>query len=224
MIAFGICVGSEERLERCALAGLRRVSEPDSPVATSRDNDSIFTAYNEMLDAFGDDERLEALVLLHEDVEILDRAFCDKIRSVLSEPRVAIAGVIGARNVTSLKWWDGDGCGRVRESRGVVDLGRGRHDVDVVDGLLLALSPWAVRNLRFDDANFCGFHGYDVDICFQARAAGMRVVIEDIDVMHHTNGGYGDVATYTAADEMFRAKWAAETPTQSAEPLDSRAV
>src|SRR5438067_5117215 len=132
MIGFGICVGSEERFERCALPGLRRVADPDAPIATSTRNTSIFVAYNEMLDAFADADHLEALVLLHEDVEILDPAFCSKVRTALAEPDIAIAGVIGARNVTSLKWWHGECRGRVRESRGLVDFGRGRHDVDVV--------------------------------------------------------------------------------------------
>ena len=46
------------------------------------------------------------------------------------------------------------------------------------------LSAWAVRNLRFDEA-LAGRHGYDVDICMQAAAAGRRVVTADLRVVHH---------------------------------------
>ena len=38
---------------------------------------------------------------------------------------------------------------------------------------MIVLSPWAVRNLSFDE-RVAGRHGYDVDICLQARAAGKR--------------------------------------------------
>jgi GT2 family glycosyltransferase len=57
-------------------------------------------------------------------------------------------------------------------------------EVDTVDGLLLVLSPWAVRNLRFDES-LGRFHGYDLDFCLQARAAGRKVVTADLKIVHH---------------------------------------
>jgi 2-polyprenyl-3-methyl-5-hydroxy-6-metoxy-1,4-benzoquinol methylase len=79
----------------------------------------------------------------------------------------------------------------------------------MIDGLIMVLSPRAVQQLRFDEQTFTGFHGYDADICFQARRAGMRVVVDDLEVIHHTKGGYGDPAAFLAADRAFRAKWIA---------------
>jgi hypothetical protein len=212
MIAFAACVGSEQKYRDFAQPGLRQACEPDSLVAEVTTDTSIFSAYNEVLEALAPREDLEALVLLHEDVEIVDSDFCGKLRRRLAEPGVAVVGVIGATGVTSLAWWEGQGRGRCLETRGLVDFGGGAHDVDSVDGLLLALSPWAVRNLRFDEERFSGFHGYDADICFQARAAGKRVVVEDIAVVHHTKGGYGDLAAYAACDAAFRAKWGLGEP------------
>jgi hypothetical protein len=207
MIAFAACVGSEEKFRRYAQPGLRIACEPDSPVAEATTDSSIFSAYNEVLDAFADAPDLEALVLLHEDLEIVDSDFCGKLRRRLADPSVAVLGVIGARGVTSLAWWEGEGRGRCLETRGLVDFGGGFHDVDTVDGLLMVLSPWAVRNLRFDEEHFSGFHGYDADLCFQARAAGRRVVVDEIAVIHHTKGGYGDLEAYAACDLAFREKW-----------------
>ena len=37
-------------------------------------------------------------------------------------------------------------------------------EVDTVDGFVLALSPWAVRNVRFDES-LGQLHGYDFDFC-----------------------------------------------------------
>ena len=83
------------------------------------------------------------------------------------------------------------------------------RDVDALDGLLLVLSPWAVRELRCDTETFTGFHAYDMDLCFQARKAGQRVVTAPLNVFHHTKGGYGDAAAWQAADAAFRRKWTA---------------
>ncbi|MFL6110645.1 MAG: glycosyltransferase, partial [Catenulispora sp.] len=166
-----------------------------------------FEAYNEVLDAVADLDGMDALVLLHEDVEITDPGFCARIRAALQQPDVAILGAVGARRVSGLAWWEGETFGRVIESRGPIDFGGGTHDVETVDGLMLVLSPWAVRNLRFDAERFTGFHGYDADICFQARAAGRRVLVTDLPLVHHTKGGYGDLEAYRAADRAWREKW-----------------
>lgn len=219
MIAFAACVGSQEKFRRCALPGLRLAAEPDSLVIEATTDTSIFEAYNEVLDALAARDDLEALVLLHEDVEITDPHFCAKLRAALAPPAVAVAGAIGARNVTSLRWWEGVGYGRVLETRGLIDFGGGAHDVEAVDGLLLCLSPVAARGLRFDCERFRGFHGYDVDFCFQARAAGLRVRVEELGVVHHTKGGYGDEAAFREADRIWRKKWLKSREREPITPL-----
>jgi hypothetical protein len=209
MIVFAACVGSPEKFATCALHGLRLAAETDSPLIEATTDRSIFEAYNEVLDAVAGLDGLEALVLLHEDVEIVDPGFCARIRAALQQPDVAIVGAIGARGVTSLAWWEGETFGRVLESRGPIDFGGGTHEVETVDGLMLVLSPWAVRTLRFDQQRFTGFHGYDADICFMARAAGRRVLVTELPLVHHTKGGYGDFEAYRAADRAWREKWLA---------------
>jgi 2-polyprenyl-3-methyl-5-hydroxy-6-metoxy-1,4-benzoquinol methylase len=223
MFAFASVIGSEEKFRRCAAPGIGRVSEPDAVVAEYTDATSMCTAYNEVLDTFADRDDLEALVLLHDDTEILDPAFCAKVRRRLADDDVAVVGVVGAQDVRSLEWWNGKGRGRVKETRGDIDFGGHDEDVDAVDGLLLVLSPWAVRNLRFDADRFDHFHGYDVDFCFQARAAGRRVVVDDIELFHHTKGGYGDEEAFRRADAAFRSKWLADTAPPSAAEQPSAA-
>jgi hypothetical protein len=207
MIAFVSCVGSPETYARRALPGLHRVGEPGSVAGQVTSESSIFEAYNRALDHFGVLEDLEALVLVHEDVELFDRDFGDRIRRALADPQVAIVGAVGARDVDSLAWWHGEVAGRAFEPRGALDGGFDEPEVDAVDGLLMALSPWAVRNLRFDEARYTGFHGYDVDLCFQAREAGRRVVVTELTLFHHTKGGLGDGDAFQAANRAFRAKW-----------------
>jgi hypothetical protein len=208
MIAFAACIASPEKFSARAAPSINRALERDGVFAELTTDTSIHDAYNEALDHFSTIDGLEALVLMHEDVELLaPEGFCTRVRSVLADPDIAIAGVVGARGVTGLAWWDGTIAGSVAETRGVVEGDRTDCDVDAVDGLMMVLSPWAVRHLRCDTDTFSGFHGYDMDLCFQARAAGRRVVVADLPVFHHTKGGYGDVAAWQAADAAFRAKW-----------------
>lgn len=208
MIAYGICIGSEEKFQSIARRGLAACADPGAAIAESRENRSIFEAYNEILEHFSADPAMEALVLMHEDVELRDLRFEEKLRELFAaDAQIAVAGVIGGRHVTSLAWWEGEGRGRCLETRGRIDFGGGIEPVDSVDGLLLALSPWAVRNLRLDELTYHGFHGYDVDFCFQARAAGRKVVTIDLDLVHHTKGGYGDPSAFQRADIAFRRKW-----------------
>jgi hypothetical protein len=112
MIVFASCVASPAKLAAFAAPGLRRALEPDSVFAELGTDHSIHAAYNEALEHFAGAGGLEALVLLHEDTELLDADFCDRVRAALRDPSVAIAGAIGASGVTSLRWCEGDIAGR----------------------------------------------------------------------------------------------------------------
>src|SRR5919107_5888845 len=112
MIAFAACVGTPAKLAAYAAPGLRQAMERDSVFAELTTDRSIHEAYNEALDHFAATPGLEALVLLHEDTELLDADFCERVRSVLRDPSVAIAGAVGATGVSSLRWWEGTIAGR----------------------------------------------------------------------------------------------------------------
>ena len=134
-------------------------------------------------------EDLEALVLLHQDVELVDEDFAARIREALSDPDVAIVGCAGAVGVRSIAWWQGAvtwaGLTHRYSEYGGGDFPGSRWDpdpfppyaepgeVDSIDGFVMVLSPWAVRNLRFDES-LGKLHGYDFDICMQAKEASRR--------------------------------------------------
>ncbi len=235
MIAFAACVADAEKFRTIAAPGLRTAAEADSVVVEAQTTTSIFEAYNEILEAVADRDDLEALVLLHEDTEILDPGFCTKVREVLADGTVGVIGVVGGRGADGLAWWNAPvKAGRVTETRGVIDFGTpGVVDVDAVDGLLLVLSPWAARELRFDTQTFTGFDAYDADICAQARAAGKRVVVAELEVAHrHTRTGTSrtaedgqadtaDDSSYARADRLFREKWQAGGVATKAPPAQS---
>ena len=140
-------------------------------------------------------------MLVHQDTELVDPDFCAKVRAgARATPMSPSPGCIGALGVRSIAWWEGSVTWASFIHR-YDELGGGdlpgfawsagerppfarTGEVDVVDGFLLVLSPWAVRNLRFDES-LGALHGYDVDFCLQARAAGRKVVTADFRAVHH---------------------------------------
>jgi GT2 family glycosyltransferase len=216
VIVFGTGVTDEEAYRRWALPSIERVREPDSLVIAKRGAGSLQGAYNEILDEAATKDDLEAVVLLHQDVELVSTRFLARLRHVLSRDEVAVVGTVGARGVRTIAWWEHRvSFGRVGWPEvmpsGVVhgDVTSGVHAVDVVDGLLLVLSGWAARLLLFDP-RFAPMHGYDVDLCFAARAAGGLVVATDLDVVHHTDGVFKTAASrrdWVASYYAFHRKW-----------------
>ncbi len=202
VIAYGCCVGSWDKV--------RRYVEPriGGQLLTVHGATSIAEAYNEIIDTARGVHDLEALVLLHDDLEIIDHDFETKLCDALTQRDVALVGVAGARGAGTLAWWNADVIGHQLTDSGMIDFGPRTGDVEVLEGSLLALSPWAVENLRFD-TRYGGFHGYD-DIGYEAVARGKRVVVADIDTHHHTHTGWRSSAYYAAwqaADIKFREKW-----------------
>jgi GT2 family glycosyltransferase len=212
VIAFGCAITSDEKYREWALPGLRRAAEPDSLMVTRRDGGTLQAAYNSMIEEVRRRPDVEALVLLHQDTEIRDDAFAAKLRESLRHPLVGVVGVVGWRGVGGLGQWS-DSVGAVAAPR---LLGPGRRldsvvsegTVEAVDGLLMALSPWAIRTLCFDERFARWFHGYDFDLCFQARERGRRVVVADFDVAHHAGFDFFDRRTWVPAARLWHGKWA----------------
>jgi hypothetical protein len=223
MIAFGTAITDPEKYERFAGPGIRRVREPDSRVFPHQSTGSLFRNYNLILDLAGEDPELEALALIHQDAELMDPDFCTKVREALADPDVAIIGLVGAIGVRSIAWWEGSvkwasfthryeelGGGEVsamtfeeREIPSFAETG----EVDSIDGFVMILSPWAVKNLRFDES-LGKLHGYDFDLCCQARAAGKKVVTADLRAVHHHSLNLiGEPNTWTEAYIRLLEKW-----------------
>jgi Glycosyltransferase like family len=202
MIAFGCVISDSELYERYAKSGIRLAAAPDSAVFAQASPGSVARIYNLILDQAAERADLEALVLVQERAEILDRGLCEKVRRAFGDPDVAVVGCAGAVGVRSIAWWEGtvtwassvyrdDELGR-EEFPPLTFAGDNGHagpephtgEVDAVDGVLMAISPWAVRNLRFDES-LGPRYGYEFDFCLQARAAGRKVLTEDLKVAHY---------------------------------------
>lgn len=83
MMAFGVCISDEVAFSCSALRGVLRIAEHDSALLTATGVDEA-TGRGEILDGFASLEGVEALVLLHEQLEILDADFIPKLRRRLA--------------------------------------------------------------------------------------------------------------------------------------------
>ena len=223
MIVFGCPITNGRLYETYAGPGIRRVAEPDSEVLAYQSGGSIFRAYNALMEQAAKRDDLEALVLLHQDSELVDPDFCPKIRKALRDPEVAIVGCAGAIGPRNISWWEGlvpwaSFAHRYEEMGGGEIPGLSWHadrvptyattgEVDVIDGFIIVMSPWAVRNLSFDES-LGQLHGYDLDICLQAKAAGKKVVTTDFRAIHHHSLDLiGDQEAWVTAHMRIAEKW-----------------
>lgn len=234
MIVFGTAVTDPETYDRCAAAGIQRAAEPDSVILAHQTAGSLFRNYNLLLDMAVEHEGLEALVLVHQDAELDDLDFATKVREALRDPDVAIIGCVGALGVRSIAWWQGavtwaSVTHRYQEYGGGDTEAAGwdpgklpsyAHpgEVDSIDGVVMVLSPWAVRKLRFDES-LGNLHGYDFDLCMQARAAGRKVVTANFHVIHHHSLELiSDPEAWTQSYIRLVQKWNGQLPDTGADP------
>lgn len=230
MIAFGLAIAEPEPYDRFSAPGIRRAAEPDSEVYVFGTAGLIARTYNLILDAAAGRDDLEALALVHPHVELDDADFCAKVRAALSDPGVAVVGNVGGTGFPGMAWWRGS----VRSAPVVhrwhthggghttafawAGAQPGTGEVDAVDGFLMVLSPWAVRNLRFDESMLHGY-GADVDLCFQARSAGRTVVVADLRATRHQGVELiEELELWVEAHKHFAEKWEGRWP--GGEPHD----
>ncbi|MQA76420.1 MAG: hypothetical protein GEU88_19195, partial [Solirubrobacterales bacterium] len=230
MIAFGSAVTAPDTYESYAAPGIRLAAEPDSEVMAHAADGSLFRNYNLLLDRAAEFDDLEALVIVHQDTEIVDPQFCAKVREALADPQVGLAGCVGAIGVRSIAWWEGSVTWasfthRYPES----EFGGGEFpgfawvdedkppyarvgEVDSVDGFLMVLAPWTVREVRFDES-LGKIHGYDFDFCLQVREAGRKVVTADLRVVHHHSLTLiGDPDVWVEGHMRVAEKWDGRMP------------
>lgn len=228
MIAFGTAITDPEAYQRYCEPGLRVAAEPDSKLLPRASAGSLFRTYNLILEEAAELDDLEALVLLHQDTELVDADFCPKVRVALRDPDVGVVGCVGALGVRNIGWWEGSVTWASFIHR-YQEFGGGdlpafswekdklppyasTGEVDTVDGFLMALSPWTVRNIRFDESLGL-LHGYDLDLCLQVREAGRKVITADLRAVHnHSLDLIGDVEGWIAAHMRIAEKWDGRMP------------
>lgn len=207
MLVFGCCIGPSGKYATVAEPSLSRVMTPEDILIREQGADGIGAAYNRILEVARETQGCEGVVLLHDDVALGDLAR-DQILAGLREPGVGVVGVVGGRGLFGPQWVDArHRAGYADDFYGLRRFGAEVADVDVVDGLLLALSPRAFRSIDFDSQALPAFHGYDTDYCLSVRDAGHRVRVVRVDYVHRDKGGVGDSVAFRSSAEALKQRW-----------------
>lgn len=202
MTAFGVCVGDWDRLRANVLP-----HAAGRPVIAVSGQTSIAVAYNAILEAAEWMTDLDLLIIQHDDLEITDPN-CETKFQAAADAGADVMGVAGGRGCTSIAWWNLDPIGHQRTDAMTIDWGVRAGPVELLEGSLLAFTRRACA-LRFD-TTYPGFHGYDADICMQARDQDLGVAVVDVDTHHHNPMGFKTAESHLdwlAADRRFRQKW-----------------
>ena len=180
--------------------------------------DSIFQKYNRGLEVVGVAPE-DVYIFIHEDVKILDKYFFQKIRKVFEEEeKVGVLGVVGTTEFTSKggwwlnnnpetmmgHWYQGHPGGLITyNSKSKV----GYFDNLVsVDGFFLAIRGKVLENQKFDEVSYPNaYHFYDVDFCFEALKNNWKIAIDNISLLHDSEGPMGN--SWSEAYLKFMNKW-----------------
>lgn len=208
VIVFGCCVGAGRRFEAIAEPALSRLMRPEDEIVALPGTDGICAVYNRVLRHARRRADCEAVVLLHDDTELVGGHTRDRLLRAVRRRGVGVVGVAGGRDLFGPQWWYARRrVGRVVDHTAPRRFLRTRGDVDVVDGLVLVLAPAAFGSLDFDEQGLRGYHGYDTDYCLRVREAGLRVRVEPLDYVHRDKQDLGDEAAYDGAQRLLLERW-----------------
>ena len=186
-------------------------------------NYSIFSAYNRGLSlAEGD-----VLCFMHEDILFHTRQWGELLLSYFEKyVNAGMVGVAGTHFLPHMPaaWWDTEmRSGQLLQ--GGIDNGEYKiiskdiwNDyksnptrVVSVDGLWMCFQRKVFDNIKWDEGNFNGFHGYDTDISLQVWEAGFEVHIFWDVLIEHKSCGVSGMDFYNALEVLYN-KWSKILP------------
>lgn len=176
-ICFIICTNDELQLQECLLyLSLLQVPEGyETELITVTDASSMASGYNEGMRS--SDAKYK--IYLHQDSFIVEPLFLEKLLNIFKrDKKTGMVGIIGAEKLSKDGvMWHEERCGNFyrlnEEVDGIVHLKRGRREVEVIDGFLMATQydiPWREDILK-------GWDFYDVSQCMEFRRAGYKIVV-----------------------------------------------
>jgi len=128
----------------------------------------------------------DVLCFLHNDTELREPAWLERLAAALDDGRVGLAGLYGVRRLRR----DGRYAGRtiVHSLEGGPALSAPMVEVAAVDGVCLCLRRGLLQELGGFDEGYGFFHGYDRDLSFAVRERGLRCVVVDAPFVHRGGG------------------------------------
>lgn len=191
-------------------------------IDNSRNSYDIFQAYNEGVKR----SKYDIICFMHDDILYHTNGWGPKVMEWFNNPEIGMLGISGSTYMSRIPaiWWASGYWGnRIAIRQNSVDTDK--HDpqnstrtcvnpqhepcseVLMNDGLFFCIRKSLFDNgIRFDESTFQGFHFYDLDISFQVREKGYKVVcVYDILIEHRCHSVLN--RTWLSAARVFYDKW-----------------
>ena len=162
--------------------------------------------------------KFEILCFVHDDVEFVSENWGNIIVDLLKDEKFGLIGVAGSRNCSKIQagWW---GYSALRYHRYSIANGSDAQKdlmicnpeneivskVSVLDGVFLATTKQIWSHFPFDESNFKGFHGYDLDFSLQIGKKYNVGCSFQIPIIHKSKGRLTN--EWYESMKMIQKKW-----------------
>lgn len=189
-------------------------------IDNSANTETIFSAYNKGISY----SKGDILCFMHDDVRFHSDEWGKKVNAHFdNDGELTCIGVVGTHFLpATVCGWHHSLCG----SGGCIQLHNGNYinmqdtgkfkdknilDAVAVDGMWFCIRRSFFLNHKFDEQSFKKFHCYDIDICLQVKAAGLKVgIISDVTISHDSYGSFNK-DWYEESVVLFK-KWESFLP------------
>jgi O-antigen biosynthesis protein len=165
--------------------------------------------------------RGEVLCFLHNDTEMREPAWLERLEAALGDGRrIGLVGLYGARRVRRGGRYVGHTIVHCLE--GGLGMTAPVVEVAAVDGVCLCLRRALLEEIGGFDEGYGFFHGYDRDLSFAVRERGLACAVVDTRFVHRGGGTRtGERAPVAAAEDLeqrrqamarFARKWRRRLP------------
>lgn len=199
-------------------------------IDNSQNNYSIFSAYNEGVKR----AKYPYLCFMHDDIFYYTDNWGEKVLFHFQKQNTGLIGVIGSHYLpNTIAYWHDiipsylSGVVPIQDNKKFEYLDSKKSqessvEVAIVDGMWFCMPKKAFETIRFDDAEFNGFHMYDMDICMQVMIHWHKQVkvVFDISVGHYTSATTNDV--FIENLNVFYKKWQTFLPIHRNIVLDEK--
>ena len=187
-------------------------------VIKTNNKENIGKHYNKVLKMASDNE-YDCVILMHDDVQMDDLAYVDKLEEAFKE--YDVVGLAGAKQIEIKRpalWhlmakredWSGavahpyDDDGKIF----MTNFGPMPSRCLVLDGLFLAIKVSSLTpDIRFDENLPAIAHHYDLDFCLQANKHKLKLTTWPIWVVHKSCGLEQPEQDFIDSEKYFIDKW-----------------
>ncbi len=125
--------------------------------------------------------KFENLLFLHDDISFQTINWGPKLIKYLKDPEAGVFGVAGSNYVPAApSGWFIEKCQK--------DSTTNKTAAIALDGVFLSCTKTKFNQVKFNDSQIKGFHGYDCDFSLRMAKLYQNYIVHDINIEHFSSG------------------------------------